>query len=264
MVWESTQHNSGWQLCPPACWYSLLLSQIALQWWPHWASEAKVFFILGNMPNTIAVIDCTQMYIQASHEREWEYVNRKGKHSINVQLVQTLLSPTVLWDCLGQSMDLQEVPIVHRVPNQQAGWNNIRWQCLPTPTMGDDTFSHTRHSLTDALQQCPWKNNVCQLRAWMGVLKRRSACLNYLRVLSMQHNTGLYCATQYRYPTQCPPLWHWWSSRAPCSCWWSRPTFGFFSKWETVVVQCEMLLSTITFEGWSQIIDLCLLKNIFV
>ncbi|KAJ4946545.1 hypothetical protein JOQ06_024210, partial [Pogonophryne albipinna] len=39
-----------------------------------------------------------------------------------------------------------------------AGWSYISRQCLPTPTMGDDTFSHGQHSLTDALQQRPWKN----------------------------------------------------------------------------------------------------------
>ncbi|MBN3299679.1 HARB1 nuclease, partial [Amia calva] len=45
------------------------------------------FFDLGKMPNTIGVIDCTDVHIQAPHEREWEFVNRKGWHSINVQLV---------------------------------------------------------------------------------------------------------------------------------------------------------------------------------
>ncbi|KAJ4935322.1 hypothetical protein JOQ06_016858, partial [Pogonophryne albipinna] len=39
------------------------------------------------MPNTIGVIDCTHVHIQAPRQREWEYVNRKGRHSINVQLV---------------------------------------------------------------------------------------------------------------------------------------------------------------------------------
>uniref|UniRef100_A0A8C5DIE3 Putative nuclease HARBI1 n=1 Tax=Gouania willdenowi TaxID=441366 RepID=A0A8C5DIE3_GOUWI len=45
------------------------------------------FLLLGNMPNTIGVIDCTHVCIQAPHEREWEYINRKGRHSINIQLV---------------------------------------------------------------------------------------------------------------------------------------------------------------------------------
>lgn len=39
------------------------------------------------MPSTIGAIDCTHVHIQALCEREWEYVNRKGRHSINIQLV---------------------------------------------------------------------------------------------------------------------------------------------------------------------------------
>ncbi|GAA6110946.1 putative nuclease HARBI1 [Tachysurus ichikawai] len=39
------------------------------------------------MPNTIGVIDCTHVHIQAPHERDWEYINRKERHSINIQLV---------------------------------------------------------------------------------------------------------------------------------------------------------------------------------
>ncbi|KAK1904071.1 putative nuclease HARBI1 [Dissostichus eleginoides] len=29
-------------------------------------------FLLGDMPNTIGVIDCTHVHIQAPHQREWE------------------------------------------------------------------------------------------------------------------------------------------------------------------------------------------------
>ncbi|KAJ4945817.1 hypothetical protein JOQ06_023495, partial [Pogonophryne albipinna] len=51
------------------------------------AKVKQKFFLLGDMPNTIGVIDCTHVHIQAPRQREWEYVNRKGRHSINVQLV---------------------------------------------------------------------------------------------------------------------------------------------------------------------------------
>ncbi|CAM4570530.1 unnamed protein product [Leuciscus chuanchicus] len=51
-------------------------------------AQAKFsFFLLGNMPNTIGAIDCTHVHIQAPRENEWEFINRKGRHSINVQLV---------------------------------------------------------------------------------------------------------------------------------------------------------------------------------
>ncbi|XP_039659004.1 putative nuclease HARBI1 [Perca fluviatilis] len=51
------------------------------------AQTKHKFFLLGNMPNTIGVIDCTHVHIQAPHERDWEYINRKGRRSINIQLV---------------------------------------------------------------------------------------------------------------------------------------------------------------------------------
>jgi len=47
----------------------------------------RKFFSIARMPNTIGVIDCTHIHIQAPREREWEFVNRKGRHSINVQLI---------------------------------------------------------------------------------------------------------------------------------------------------------------------------------
>ncbi|GAA6103008.1 putative nuclease HARBI1 [Tachysurus ichikawai] len=51
------------------------------------AQTKHKFFLLGNMPNTIGVIDCTHVHIQAPHERDWEYINRKERRSINIQLV---------------------------------------------------------------------------------------------------------------------------------------------------------------------------------
>ncbi len=53
----------------------------------HAAQTKYKFFQMGNMPSTISAIDCTHVHIQAPCEREWEYVNRKGSHSINIQLV---------------------------------------------------------------------------------------------------------------------------------------------------------------------------------
>uniref|UniRef100_A0A8C4RCT9 DDE Tnp4 domain-containing protein n=1 Tax=Erpetoichthys calabaricus TaxID=27687 RepID=A0A8C4RCT9_ERPCA len=93
------------------------------------AQTKQSFFLLGNMPNTIGFTDCTHVHIQVPHEREWQYVNRKGRHSSNVQLVA--------------NADLI-------ITNSVVKWPG---QCLSTPTM------HLN-----------------------GVLKRRFACRNYLRV----------------------------------------------------------------------------------
>ena len=41
---------------------------------------------VANMPNVIGAVDGTHVRIQAPSEEEWAYVNRKGEHSINVQV----------------------------------------------------------------------------------------------------------------------------------------------------------------------------------
>jgi hypothetical protein len=45
-----------------------------------------------GMPATIGCVDGTHIPIRAPNEEEWAYVNRKGGHSINVQ-VKFLLNP---------------------------------------------------------------------------------------------------------------------------------------------------------------------------
>ena len=43
---------------------------------------------LAGMPCTIGAIDGTHVRITAPKDEEWTYVNRKGEHSINVQVSQ--------------------------------------------------------------------------------------------------------------------------------------------------------------------------------
>jgi hypothetical protein len=43
------------------------------------------FFRVGDFPNVIGTVDGTHVRIQAPHEDEPSFVNRKGFHSINVQ-----------------------------------------------------------------------------------------------------------------------------------------------------------------------------------
>ena len=46
---------------------------------------------VARMPGVIGLIDCTHVTIIRPEENEVAYVNRKGKHSINVQ--DYLLTP---------------------------------------------------------------------------------------------------------------------------------------------------------------------------
>lgn len=44
------------------------------------------FYEEAGMPCTIGAIDGTHICIKAPSTEEWNYVNRKGQHSINVQV----------------------------------------------------------------------------------------------------------------------------------------------------------------------------------
>ena len=69
------------------------------------ATKAK-FYAMAGFPNVIGCIDCTHIRISGPHNNEHEYVNRKGFHSINVQLVcnadLSAMNAEVKWP--GESM----------------------------------------------------------------------------------------------------------------------------------------------------------------
>lgn len=44
------------------------------------------FYEIAGMPCTIGAVDGTHILIKAPQDEEWNYVNRKGQHSINVQV----------------------------------------------------------------------------------------------------------------------------------------------------------------------------------
>ncbi len=44
------------------------------------------FQVRHNMPRTVGCIDGTHIKIKAPNEQEWAFVNRKGHHSVNVQV----------------------------------------------------------------------------------------------------------------------------------------------------------------------------------
>ena len=59
------------------------------------------FHSMAGFPNVIGCIDCTHVKVIAPSRNEYEYVNRKGYHSINVQLIcdadHKILNCVVKW-----------------------------------------------------------------------------------------------------------------------------------------------------------------------
>ena len=54
---------------------------------PQQAEIKRGFHAIARFPNIIGAIDCTHIAIKAPSTNEFNYVNRKGFHSVNVQIV---------------------------------------------------------------------------------------------------------------------------------------------------------------------------------
>lgn len=54
---------------------------------PQQAAIKRDFHAIARFPNIIGAIDCTHIAIKAPSTNEFNYVNRKGFHSVNVQII---------------------------------------------------------------------------------------------------------------------------------------------------------------------------------
>ena len=142
----------------------------------------RKFFSIARMPNTIGAIDCTHIHIQAPHEGEWEFVNRKGRHSINVQLIGnadlTITNCVVRWPgSVHDARILRESHLYRRLQQTapdgillgDSGYPLLRWLMTPFATVTCDPQQryNNAHSAT--------RGTIERIN---GVLKRRFACLN--------------------------------------------------------------------------------------
>ncbi|XDV16254.1 hypothetical protein PO909_016050 [Leuciscus waleckii] len=151
----------------------------------HIAQAKRSFFLLGNMPNTIGAIDCTHVHIQAPRENEWEFINRKGRHSINVQLVcdadLIITNCVVKWPgSVHDARILRESALYRDLQTNRpdgiilgdSAYPLLPW--LMTPFLIANTPAQARFNIAHCRARCV-------IERLNGVLKRRFACLNYLR-----------------------------------------------------------------------------------
>lgn len=68
---------------------------------PRQAEIKRGFYGMAQSPNVIGAIDCTHVALKAPSEQEYNFVNRKKQHSMNVQLIcdrdMLLLNVVVRW-----------------------------------------------------------------------------------------------------------------------------------------------------------------------
>uniref|UniRef100_A0A667X5Q1 Putative nuclease HARBI1 n=1 Tax=Myripristis murdjan TaxID=586833 RepID=A0A667X5Q1_9TELE len=81
---------------------SLAPTYIQFPYRHHQQAEIKRgFHAIAGLPNIIGAIDCTHITIKAPSHNEYSYVNRKGFHSINAQIIcdanMSLLNVVARW-----------------------------------------------------------------------------------------------------------------------------------------------------------------------
>ncbi|XP_052813301.1 putative nuclease HARBI1 [Mya arenaria] len=141
------------------------------------------FYALAGFPNVIGLIDGTQVRVRAPHEFEADYVNRKGYHSINVQMV-----------CDAK---LRFMNVVAKWPGSVHDSRIFRESCLASELeqgqhngyiLGDSGYGCKPYLLTPYLNprtgpQERYNEALVRTRVTVersfGVLKRRSPCLSY-------------------------------------------------------------------------------------
>lgn len=142
------------------------------------------FYQIAGFPNVLGCIDCTHIPIIAPVVNEFEYVNRKGKHTINVQLIcnadMVIINCIVRWPgSVHDSRILRESNLFRnfegpQVPLQGVFLGDSGYMLRPwlfTPILNPD--SRAQHNYNAA--HCSTRSGIERTN---GVLKRRWHCLH--------------------------------------------------------------------------------------
>ncbi|XDV23817.1 hypothetical protein PO909_028214, partial [Leuciscus waleckii] len=160
----------------------------------------RSFFLLGNMPNTIGAIDCTH------------FINRKGRHSINVQLVcdadLIITNCVVKWPgSVHDARILRESTLYRDLQTNRpdgiilgdSAYPLLPW--LMTPFLTANTPAQARFNTAHCRARCA-------IERLNGTFKRRFACLNYLRAEPQKAcNITLACIVLHNIATK-PPAFY--------------------------------------------------------
>ncbi|XP_053407668.1 putative nuclease HARBI1 isoform X1 [Mercenaria mercenaria] len=147
----------------------------------------RQFFNIAGFPNVVGVVDGTQIRIQGPTEHEEDYVNRKGFHSINVQMI-----------CDARFMILDVVAkwpgSVHdsRIFRDSEVGGRLERGEIDGLLLGDSGYPCRKYLMTpyhapQTHAQERFNESLCKTRVVVeqsfGVMKRRFPCLSYgLRV----------------------------------------------------------------------------------
>ena len=153
----------------------------------QYLQETKEMFAdIAGFPNVIACVDGTQIPIQAPSEAENEYVNRKGQHSLNIQVMcdakMKFVNTVIRWP--GSTHDARILTTSNIFREFENGQHNglvlgdsayplKPWLMTPFIAVGND--AETRYNVSHSSTRSLVERSI-------GRLKRRFACLRYLRM----------------------------------------------------------------------------------
>lgn len=146
--------------------------------------QKRQFLVKNNFPNVIGCIDGTQIKIQAPTENENEFVNRRGNHSINVQIVCD--SDLRIINCV-----VRNPGSVHdaRMLRESSVWRDFERQppLLDGLILGDSAYPLRQWLMTPFLNpqtrqerqyNAAFVSTRSTVERCIGVLKRRFHCLH--------------------------------------------------------------------------------------
>ena len=156
------------------------------------------FYALSAFPGVVDCIDGTKVRIQAPTWKEYEYVNRKGYHSLNIQIICNaecrIINCVVKWP--GGTHDariLRESSIYREFEEGlhegtilgDSGYPLRHWLMTPilAPTCGAEERYNSSHRTTRTV------NERCN-----GILKRRFQCLHGELIVSPQRAYNIIAA----------------------------------------------------------------------
>ena len=89
------------------------------------------FYEMAEFPGMVGCVDGTHIRIQSPSEQEYEYVNRKGYHSLNVQLICDadcrIINCVIKWPGSTHDSRISKESAIFRVWRRTTQRHNLRW-----------------------------------------------------------------------------------------------------------------------------------------
>ncbi|XP_033744292.1 putative nuclease HARBI1, partial [Pecten maximus] len=138
--------------------------------------------LITGFPNVVGCLDCTHVRIQGPTENEKDFVNRKGFHSLNVQM--TCNAEFLITSCVAKWPGSVHDSRIFRDSQLCRSFENGTYDGL---LLGDSGYPCRHFLMTPFInpstnEQQRFNNSLCRTRTTIeqtfGILKRRFACLS--------------------------------------------------------------------------------------